>query len=95
MLFDRRKEKRHSLRRGAQIQCAPGALPRDCLVTDISDGGVRLHTEAVQVPDEFVLLLADGSGRRDCRVIWRLGFEIGAEFMDVAGGGFARRVASA
>jgi hypothetical protein len=54
------------------------------LVTNVSDGGVRLHIEGAEVPDQFVLLLS-GEGRnvrpRDCRVIWRLGFEVGAEFV--------------
>jgi hypothetical protein len=50
---------------------------------------VRLHSE-VDVPDEFILVLP--AGRRDCRVVWRLGHEVGAEFIDAAVPGFARRV---
>ena len=58
-------------------------MPRDCLITDISDGGVRLHAEGFDVPDEFVLLL-DGdlkSRERAYKVVWRLGYEIGAKFL--------------
>ena len=70
------------------------ALPRKCWRRHVH-GGVRLHTEVAQVPDEFVLLLADDAGRRECRVVWRLGFEIGAEFTDVGRNGLARPVATA
>lgn len=89
MFRDRRESKRqsngHEISRHAKIQLAGGSLPRDCLLTNISEGGVRLHVEGIDVPDHFVLLLSDGSGSakpRDCSVVWRLGFEVGAEFTD-------------
>jgi hypothetical protein len=68
----------------AKIHVATGTLPRDCLITDISDGGIRLHVEGFEVPDEFVLLLTGQDGtaeERTYRVMWRLGYEIGAEFV--------------
>src|SRR4051812_45790287 len=89
MLIDRRKSARHAISRLAKVKTAGGTLPRDCLVTDISDGGARLHVEGMDVPDRFVLVIADGDRRakpRDCRVVWRLGFELGAEFLDAPGG---------
>ena len=64
MLADRRNSKRLTLNRHAKIQVAGGSLPRDCLISNISHGGVRLHVEGVDVPDRFVLLLADGT--RQC-----------------------------
>ena len=89
MLANRRSSERRPCRRGAKIQFGTGSLPRDCWISDISDGGVRLHSE-IDVPDEFILVLP--AGRRDCRVVWRLGHEVGAEFIDAAVPGFARRV---
>jgi hypothetical protein len=86
---NRRRSERLAMRGLAKIQTATSSLPRDCWISDISDGGVRLHSE-VDVPDEFILVLP--AGRRDCRVVWRLGHEIGAEFTDAAVPGFARRV---
>lgn len=80
---DRRRSRRRLTNRMAKIQVGTGTLPRDCLVTDISDGGVRLHVEGFEIPEEFVLLLSgDGvaAEARACRVVWRLGYEIGAEF---------------
>ena len=88
---NRRRSERLAMRGLARIQTATGSLPRDCWISDVSDGGVRLHAEGVAIPDEFMLMLP--GGRRDCRVVWRLGHEVGAEFIDAAAPGFARRVA--
>jgi hypothetical protein len=87
-LFDaiNRKSSRRSVRRKAHIMFA-GSPPRDCMVMDLSDGGVRLFAAGVEVPDRFVLLLADYEGHakpRECRVAWRSDFNIGAEFLDTA-----------
>ena len=87
---NRRRSERLAMRGLAKIQGAAGSLQRDCWISDISDGGVRLHAE-VDVPEEFTLILP--GGRRDCRVVWRLGHEIGAEFVDRSAPGFARQVA--
>jgi len=89
---DRRRSERHLVRGPAQLLF--GSLPRDCWISDISDGGVRLHAEGVEVPDEFTLLLPPRRERRECRVVWRLGHEIGAEFIDGGARDFARRVAT-
>jgi hypothetical protein len=90
---NRRRTERHAVSGLAKIQLGTGSLPRDCWVSDISDGGVRLHAEGMDVPDEFTLVLMglDG-GRRDCRVAWRLGHEVGAEFIDHPRSGFARKM---
>ena len=50
-------EERREINRVAKIQFGSGTLPRDCLITDISDGGVRLHVEGFDVADDFILLL--------------------------------------
>ncbi len=89
---ERRRSERHLARGPGQLLFGTGSLPRDCWISDISDLGVRLHAE-VAVPDEFILLLTERTLRRECRVAWRLGHEIGAEFIDAAKHGFARRVA--
>ena len=77
MLKERRRHERHTINRVAKVQSA-GSLPRDCLVTDISESG---DAEGTVIPDQFVLLLTgDKTMRRECRVVWRLGNEIGVEF---------------
>lgn len=90
---ERRRNERHVARGLAKIQTGTGSLPRDCWVSDISDGGVRLHSERMDVPDEFTLVLPGAGGRRECRVVWRLGSELGAEFIDRFAPGFAQQVA--
>ena len=70
----------------AQIVGEADRRPRECLVTDISEGGVRIFVEGYQVPDEFILLLTgDGVApeQRTYRVVWRLGSEIGAKFVGI------------
>lgn len=91
---DRRHSERHTVRGLAKIQAGTGSLPRDCWISDVSDGGVRLHAEGFEVPDEFMLVLpGQAGGRRECRVVWRLGHEVGAEFLDAPQTGFGRRMA--
>ena len=92
MFENRRKHERLDLRGTAKILNGPGGLPRDCTVTDVSDGGVRLFAEAVEIPEDFTLLFAGKGGRRQCQVVWRLGFEVGAEFVDSSEDDFARKL---
>ena len=91
---DRRQARRRLINRVAKIQLASGTLPRDCLITDISTGGVRLHVEGYEVPDDFVLLLSGDDLAKECnyQVVWRLGHEIGARFVSLVrrGGATAR-----
>jgi hypothetical protein len=67
MLSERRKDRRAVINRAATFQADVGALPRDCMITDVSRRGARLLIE----PDEH----------RECRVVWRLGGEIGVAFV--------------
>ncbi len=82
MREDRRKTPRQVISRIAKIVVSDEASPRDCLITDMSDGGVRLHVEGVEVPEQFSLIVqATPPVRRQCSVIWRLGYEVGAKFV--------------
>lgn len=80
MLANRRKSERRLCRRLARIQFGTG-LPRDCTITDISDGGVKVIAEYVDVPSEFIIILSEGRPRQ-CRLAWRIGCEFGAQFTD-------------
>jgi hypothetical protein len=84
-LAERRRSRRRLINRVAKIIISSGTLPRDCLVTDISTGGVRLHVEGFEVPDHFVLQLNGEGVAKECayRVVWRLGHEIGARFVGI------------
>jgi hypothetical protein len=81
VLTDRRQSPRRTINRVAKFHSGVGALPRDCMVTDISERGARLYSE-IEIPEQFTLSLS-GEGfdlRQECRVVWRLGGEIGVEF---------------
>jgi hypothetical protein len=79
---DRRRDRRYDIHRMATLQTGPDALPRDCMITDVSRRGARLFAHDVEVPNRFHLLIAgDSGGRRECLVVWRLGGEIGVEFV--------------
>ena len=54
----RRREARLRYYRPAKIELAAGARACDCLVVAMSDGGVRLNVEGLDVPDEFLLLIS-------------------------------------
>ena len=83
MFIEKRKARRHTLDRNAHYHSGTGALPRSCIVIDMSDGGARLYSET-DPPEEFSLSLhIDGKEiARQCRVVWRLGGELGVKFTD-------------
>jgi len=84
MLDERRRHRRYAINRIAKFQADATSLPRDCMITDISKQGARLFADGIEVPDQFHLLIsADGErgSRRECKVVWRLGGEIGVTFI--------------
>jgi hypothetical protein len=83
MFSERRQRARRVINRVAKFCGSDGSLPRDCLVVDLSETGARLFSE-MDVPGQFTLSLSGdlGDERRDCRVVWRLGGELGVEFTD-------------
>ena len=84
MLKERRSSKRYNFNRYARIQVEMSGPSRDCLIVNMSEDGVRLHSEIAELPNEFTLVIADAEHpRRTCRVVWRLGFEIGAKYTDL------------
>jgi hypothetical protein len=84
MLSDRRRSRRYAINRIAKFQQDAYALPRDCMISDLSDHGARLFAENVEIPDQFSLLISDNDRglRRQCQVVWRLGGELGVKFTD-------------
>ena len=88
MFADRRRSERRPFQGTAKIQFGVGSLPRDCIIADVSEGGVRIIAENLDAPPEFTLIFPTGRPRL-CRLAWRIGCEFGAEFIDhlVAGSG--------
>ncbi|MFY9687312.1 MAG: PilZ domain-containing protein [Pseudolabrys sp.] len=81
MRGDKRRARRHRLRRDAWLMLEAGQRC-ECVVTNISDRGAHINVaDSDALPDSFVLLLAEnGATRRRCRVIWRKPREIGIKF---------------
>ena len=80
MLANRRRSDRRPGGGVAKIQFGIG-LPRDCTVTDMSAGGVRVFAEYLDVPAEFTIIFSTGD-RRQCRLAWQIGCEFGAKFIE-------------
>jgi len=80
MLMNRRRSERRQCKSLAKIQLGTG-LPRDCTITDISEGGVKVIAEYLEIPPEFTIYLSEGRPRQ-CRLAWRIGCEFGAQFVD-------------
>ena len=81
MLENRRRSERRLCKRVAKILFGAGSLPRDCTITDVSEGGVKVIAEYLDIPAEFTIILSTGHPRQ-CRLAWRIGCEFGAEFID-------------
>ena len=81
MSMNRRQSERRACNRIAKIKFGTDSLPRDCMITDVSDGGVKVIAEYPDIPPEFTIILAAGRPRQ-CRLAWRIGFEFGAQFVD-------------
>jgi hypothetical protein len=47
----------------------------------VSDGGVKVIAEYPDIPPQFTIILSTGNPRQ-CRLAWRIGCELGAEFID-------------
>jgi hypothetical protein len=86
-----RKESRNAAREAmgtkAWIRFDDGFSVRACRLIDLSSSGVRIVVDAPHdVADRFSLLLTrDAAPGRRCRVKWRDGSEIGAEFIGSKG----------
>ncbi len=84
MFGERRKHQRFSLNRVARIQSEVGAsaVSRECTISDISDRGARLFVNDEEIPERFFLHIGGETPmRQECRVAWRLGGEVGVEFV--------------
>jgi len=85
----RGSKRRHLYHRAASImaqlvkmQFGADTSPRECLILDIADEGVRLSVVGFDVPDEFVLLFSgDDVVQERYKVIWRRDGEVGAKFV--------------
>jgi hypothetical protein len=68
-------------RPAAKIRFGTSTLPRDCIITDVSERSAKVIAEYLDIPDEFTIIFSTGRPRQ-CRLAWRIGCELGAEFID-------------
>ena len=82
MFGERRKHQRFQFNRVGRFSSDNGALPRECVITDISEHGARIVVPDAAVPDQFYLQISgDRPMRETCEVAWRLGDEVGVRFV--------------
>src|SRR5260370_9432035 len=52
-----------------------------CFLMDISEGGAGLHVGSMAgIPDTFELLIHGETGKRPCKVAWKMGKPVGVSF---------------
>ena len=83
---ERRRHLRRAINYPAYIDLGNGTPLRECTLCDASqDGAQLLVADPDKLADQFILALSsDGAARRNCRVIWRSGNQIGVEFIKAA-----------
>jgi hypothetical protein len=86
MFGERRRDQRVAIKRVARIEAQIGGMQsiRECTVINLSDSGARLFVEDGDIPDNFsLLIIAENTTRHECKVVWRLGGELGVEFVNL------------
>jgi hypothetical protein len=79
MSADQRTSERHPCKQAAKIRSG-ASFPRDCVITDVSDGGIRAIAESSEIPTQFTITPEAGRPRK-CRLAWQIGCEFGAQFL--------------
>jgi hypothetical protein len=89
---DARKKPRQHFHRAASLLLSKNQSPIPCEVENISEGGARLKFlfDGEFPPEFFLMLTANGSTHRRCRLVWREGAMAGVAFLT----GPVRRVPS-
>ncbi len=87
-MHDRRKTFRIEWNSPAKMYDREGRFPRECIVSNFSNGGAKITgVEVAAIPDEFTLRITPHSRPHKCRVAWRSKDSLGVAFMDIANGG--------
>ena len=77
-----RAAKRMAVSQDAWIKLGGGFAVRSCKIVDWSQSGVRLRLSTDEaLPSTFQVLFSRGAAGRACRLKWRRGKEVGAEYI--------------
>ena len=96
-VVNRRKARRVTFAHGIDVQifAIDGTWRRPCMMLDVSETGVRLglksSLEGLNLKEFFLVLSSTGLAFRRCQLAWINGEEIGAHFLDEAGGSRLKR----
>ena len=80
---EKRQTARYGLSRLAAMFIGDDAVPHYCVVSDFSEGGVRINANGHKIPDQFVLVFTSSLPHKNgtYKVVWRNGNIVGAEFL--------------
>lgn len=79
---ERRKSDRKKTFRAAVTLFESPSSPMPCIVMDISATGARIKAlSADELPNEFLLTIESTMAQHQCKVVWRVGDELGIHFM--------------
>ena len=79
--LERRKEPRRAVSRVVRIQVGANQPDYEGLVTDLSSRGLRLYVQNFELPETFNVIFEDTHERRECKIVWRIGPEVGVQFV--------------
>lgn len=91
---ERRHTQREAVSRLVTIEPSPNVPGHEGLVTNLSKDGARLFVQDLALPDTFAIVFTDTHERRECRSIWRIGPEMGVEFLATPPKRRARKLAA-
>jgi two-component system cell cycle response regulator len=79
---DRRRDQRHRVLKRGKIVVSGADPVFDCMIRNLSNKGARLRLDDYYAPPEqFDLLIVDSGEKRSANVRWRVGNEIGIQFV--------------
>lgn len=83
MRIEGRESKRRIFRHTAMILNGDKSIFGPCTMLDVSANGAKIKLQVKdELPDEFILLLSKGGEvSRRCKVAWRIGTEVGVQFV--------------
>jgi diguanylate cyclase (GGDEF)-like protein len=79
---DRRSERRHRVVKHGKVISGENNSVVECRIRDVSNGGARISVnEYYSPPDQFVLLMMGTGEKRAVTVRWRIGNDIGVQYL--------------
>jgi hypothetical protein len=83
---DQRAAPRREVELPGRVVFADGSASLECLILDVSDGGVRVRTElSLVLPERVYIWRLDTADIFDCEVRWQLGNQAGLYIVDTCG----------